>query len=65
MSPRTLADGPLALFLATLPSLVLVALWLGRARVDWNIILPGVAWRLFLVLYTAPFITQRRPRRTH
>jgi hypothetical protein len=34
-----------------LPSAVLLALWLIRDRLDWNVLLPGLAWRLFFVLY--------------
>jgi len=30
---------------------VLLALWLIRDRLDWNVLLPGLAWRLFFVLY--------------
>jgi hypothetical protein len=37
-----------------LPPIVLVALWLTRERVDMNILLPRLAWRLFLVSQTLP-----------
>jgi hypothetical protein len=50
------------LLLATLPSLILVALWLGRERLDLNILLPGLAWRLFLVMYTTRYIIAWRHR---
>jgi hypothetical protein len=36
---------------ASVPSLVLLGLWLIRDGLDWNVLLPGLAWRLFFVLY--------------
>ncbi len=42
--------------LTTFPSVVLVAIWIGRAHLDFNILLPGLAWRLFLLLYAVPAI---------
>jgi hypothetical protein len=38
-----------------LPSLLLLAMWLGRDSLDFNVLLPGVVWRLFLVLHTLPY----------
>ena len=40
---------------AIVPALMLVALWWYRGAVDLNVLLPGVAWRTWLVLYTVPF----------
>ena len=36
---------------STVPSVVLLGAWLLRDRIDWNILLPGLAWRLFITLY--------------
>jgi len=33
---------------------VLVAIWWYRDSLDFNILLPGLAWRAWLVLYTIP-----------
>lgn len=48
----------------TIPSAVLVAVWLWRSHLDFNILLPGLAWRLFLLLYAVPAIIAawRQPR---
>ena len=37
---------------SSVPSIVLLGLWLIRDRLDWNVLLPGLAWRLFFVLYS-------------
>jgi len=42
--------------IATVPSVVIVAIWLWRAHLDFNILLPGLAWRLFLLLYAVPAV---------
>jgi hypothetical protein len=39
---------------ATVPALVLVAIWWYRESLDFNVLLPGLAWRTWLVLYTLP-----------
>jgi amino acid transporter len=39
---------------AIVPALVLVALWLYRDSLDFNVLLPGLAWRTWIVLYTLP-----------
>lgn len=39
---------------AIVPALVLVAIWWYRDSLDFNILLPGLAWRTWLVLYTLP-----------
>jgi hypothetical protein len=31
-----------------------LVLWVLRASVDWNTVLPGLAWRSFLVLHSLP-----------
>ena|SRR2546426_4240021 len=38
---------------ATVPAACL-ALWTAFDRVDWNVFLPGLAWRSFIVLHTLP-----------
>jgi hypothetical protein len=40
---------------AVVPALVLAAMWWYRESLDFNILLPGLAWRTWLVLYTLPF----------
>ena len=40
---------------AIVPALVLVAIWCYREALDFNVLLPGLAWRTWLVLYTMPF----------
>jgi amino acid transporter len=40
---------------AVLPALVLAAIWWYRDSLDFNILLPGLAWRTWLVLYSLPF----------
>ena len=48
---------------STAPSVVLIAAWLLRERLDWNILLPGFAWRLFIMLYAMPSaLALSRPR---
>ena len=39
---------------ATLPALELAAVWWFRDQLDLNILLPGLAWRTFIALYTLP-----------
>jgi hypothetical protein len=54
-STRRIADIMLSQVVAsTLPSLVLLIAWLLRERIDWNILLPGLAWRLFITQYSLP-----------
>jgi hypothetical protein len=36
---------------SSLPSLVLLGLWVVRDRLEWNVLLPGLAWRLYFVLH--------------
>ena len=38
----------------TAPSVVLIAAWLVRERLDWNVLLPGLAWRWFIMAYAMP-----------
>jgi hypothetical protein len=48
---------------AIVPALVLAAIWWYRDALDFNILLPGLAWRTWLVVYTLPFaITLLRAR---
>ena len=49
---------------STTPSVVLIVAWLLRGRLDWNILLPGLAWRLFIMSYAMPaaLVLRRRPR---
>ena len=46
---------------AIVPALVLVAIWWYRDSLDFNILLPGLAWRTWLVLYTLPSVFTLRP----
>jgi hypothetical protein len=39
---------------AIVPALLLVAIWWYRESLDFNVLLPGLAWRTWLVLYTIP-----------
>lgn len=39
---------------AIVPALGLLAIWWYRESLDFNILLPGLAWRTWLVLYTVP-----------
>jgi hypothetical protein len=39
---------------AIVPALVLAAIWWNRDSLDFNVLLPGLAWRTWLVLYTLP-----------
>jgi hypothetical protein len=41
---------------AMLPALTLAALWAWRDQLDLNVLLPGLAWRMFLVLYSLPSV---------
>jgi len=40
---------------AIVPALLFVAIWWYRESLDINVLLPGLAWRLWIVLYTLPF----------
>jgi hypothetical protein len=39
---------------AIVPALILVAISWYRESLDFNVLLPGLAWRTWLVLYTLP-----------
>ena len=39
---------------ATIPAVVIAAVWYFRNDVDLNVLLPGIAWRTFIVLYSIP-----------
>lgn len=39
---------------ATLPAVMLVLLWLFRDSLIWNVLLPGLAWRSFVLLSALP-----------
>lgn len=39
---------------AIIPALMLAAIWWYRESLDMNVLLPGLAWRTWLVLYTIP-----------
>jgi hypothetical protein len=39
---------------STLPALVFLALWMFSDRLIWNTLLPGLAWRSFVVLTAIP-----------
>lgn len=39
---------------ATLPAVLIAAVWWFRDQLDLNVLLPGLAWRTFIVLYTLP-----------
>jgi hypothetical protein len=39
---------------ATIPALVIAAVWFFRKELDLNVLLPGLAWRTFIVLYSVP-----------
>jgi len=39
---------------ATVPALEIAAVWWFRDELDLNVLLPGLAWRTFIVLYTIP-----------
>jgi hypothetical protein len=40
---------------ATFTGILFFVLWLKRESLDFNILLPGLAWRMFILLYTIPF----------
>ena len=48
---------------ATVPALEIAAVWWFRDALDLNILLPGLAWRTFITLYTLPMAIDawRRP----
>ena len=57
VAPKT--RGPWALSVghaaaATVPALEIAAVWFFRDQLDLNVLLPGLAWRTFIVLYTVP-----------
>lgn len=37
-----------------LPPVMLVAMWLAADRLRWNVLLPGLAWRTWILLQTLP-----------
>lgn len=37
-----------------LPAVALMAMWFYADRLIWNILLPGLAWRAWLLFYTLP-----------
>jgi len=37
-----------------LPTVVILAMWIFADRLIWNVLLPGVAWRMWLLLYMVP-----------
>ena len=39
---------------ATVPALEIAAVWFFRDQLDLNVLLPGLAWRTFIVLYSGP-----------
>ena len=39
---------------ATVPALEIAAIWFLRDQLDLNVLLPGLAWRTFIVLYSVP-----------
>jgi hypothetical protein len=39
----------------SLPAALFLALWFAADRLIWNTLLPGLAWRTFLLLYGLPF----------
>ena len=49
---RALAVGRYAAALVV--PLALVAMWLFRERLDFNVLLPGLAWRSYVLLYGLP-----------
>jgi hypothetical protein len=53
----------LTTFVVPLSALVL---WLDRDGIDWNVFLPGIAWRSFIVLHALPIAVAswRRSART-
>ena len=38
----------------SLPAALFLALWFAADRLIWNTLLPGLAWRTFLLLYALP-----------
>jgi hypothetical protein len=39
----------------SLPTVLFLALWFAADSLIWNTLLPGLAWRTFLLLYGLPF----------
>jgi hypothetical protein len=37
-----------------LPALIFLLMWMFRVKLVWNTLLPGLAWRSWLLLYTLP-----------
>ena len=57
MAPRSKSADALAIghaAAATVPALAIAAVWWFREQLDLNVLLPGLAWRAFIVLYTLP-----------
>ena len=47
-----------------LPALLLVSMWLFQDRLRWNVLLPGLAWRSYVLLFSLPpALALWRPRR--
>jgi hypothetical protein len=47
-----------------LPALLLVSMWLFQDRLRWNVLLPGLAWRTYVLLFSLPAaLAVWRPRR--
>jgi hypothetical protein len=47
-----------------LPALLLVSMWLFQDRLRWNVLLPGLAWRTYVLLFSLPpALALWRPRR--
>lgn len=36
------------------PTVLLLLMWLGSDRLIWSILLPGLAWRMWFLLYSLP-----------
>jgi hypothetical protein len=47
----------------TLPAVIFILLWLSQHRLIWNVLLPGLAWRSFVLLSAIPLVMAvwRRP----
>jgi hypothetical protein len=37
-----------------LPALLLAGMWLYQDHLRWNVLLPGLAWRSYVVLFSLP-----------
>ena len=40
-----------------------VGFWMARLEVDWNVLLPGLAWRLFITMQALPAVLSQRDQR--